>query len=257
MNPSMVTSRIISPPPRNGGMASRSSSVPHSTPMPVGPHILWPVKATKSAPRPATSVARWGTYWQASTTAMAPAAWAAAASRSTGVSVPSTFDMAAKPTTLAPSTQAVEVGEVEVAVGADRDPAQLDAELGGEQVPRDDVGVVLELGEHDGVAGPEVGAAPGLGHEVERLGGVLGEDDLAGCAGADEAGDLRAGALERGGGLLGDEVDAAVHVGVGRARSTCSHRVEHGAAASARWWPSRGRRGACRGPRARGSGSPS
>ena len=38
------------PPPRNGGIASSSASRPHSTPMPDGPHILWLLKATKSAP---------------------------------------------------------------------------------------------------------------------------------------------------------------------------------------------------------------
>jgi len=41
---SISTSRIISPPPRNGGMASSRSSRAHRPPMPVGPSILWPVK---------------------------------------------------------------------------------------------------------------------------------------------------------------------------------------------------------------------
>ena len=123
--------------------------------------------------------------------------------------------------------QPVEVGEVEVAVGPDRDPAQLDAQLVVELVPGDDVGVVLELGEHDRVAGLEVGSAPRLGDEVERLGGVLGEHDLAGVRRPDEPGDLGAGALEGGGGLLGDEVGAAVHVGV-RLLVVALHGVEHG-----------------------------
>ncbi len=38
---SIQTCSIISPPPRNGGISSSSSRRPHSTPMPVGPHILW------------------------------------------------------------------------------------------------------------------------------------------------------------------------------------------------------------------------
>ena len=59
--------------------------------MPDGPHILWLEKATKSAPHACTSVTLWGTYWQASTMARAPAAWAAAHSSATGVSVPSTL----------------------------------------------------------------------------------------------------------------------------------------------------------------------
>ena len=69
VKPSRRTSAIMSPPPRKGGMASSSSSRPHSTPMPVGPHILWAEKARKSAPMACTSVGTWGTYWQASTTA--------------------------------------------------------------------------------------------------------------------------------------------------------------------------------------------
>ena len=47
---SIQTLSIISPPPRNGGISSSSSRRPQSTPMPVGPHILWPVKPRKSAP---------------------------------------------------------------------------------------------------------------------------------------------------------------------------------------------------------------
>ena len=134
-------------------MASSSSARPHSAPMPDGPHILWLEKATKSASHACTSVTLWGTYWQASTMASAPAAWAAAHSSATGVSVPSTLLIAVKANTLAPSSSAVEVGEVELAVGGERDPAQLDAALGGEHVPRHDVGVVLHLREHDDVAG--------------------------------------------------------------------------------------------------------
>ena len=58
LEPESFTSRIISPPPRNGGMASNSSRRPHSAPMPVGPSILWLVKATKSAPSARTSTAQ-------------------------------------------------------------------------------------------------------------------------------------------------------------------------------------------------------
>ena len=41
---SNVTEEIMSPPPRKGGIASSSSRRAHSTPMPVGPYSLWPVK---------------------------------------------------------------------------------------------------------------------------------------------------------------------------------------------------------------------
>ena len=162
---------------------------PHSAPMPDGPHILWLEKATKSAPHACTSVALWGTYWQASTTASAPAAWAAGTARRRRERAE---HVAHRRERRAPWRRraAGEVGEVELAVGGERDPAQLDAALGGEHVPRHDVGVVLHVGEHDDVAGAEVGPAPRLGDEVERLGGVLREHDLVGVAGVDEAGDL-------------------------------------------------------------------
>ena len=57
-----------------------------------------------------------------------------------------------------------------------------------------------------------------VGDQVERLGRVLGEDDLVGrVGGADEPpGRPGAPARTRRGGLLGDGVDAAVHVGVRR-----------------------------------------
>ncbi len=71
--------------------------------MPVGPHILWPVKPKKSTSSACTSVGTWGTSWAPSTSTRAPAAWAASVMRRTGVSVPSTFDMAVKARSLAPS----------------------------------------------------------------------------------------------------------------------------------------------------------
>ena len=90
----------------------------------------------------------------------------------------------------------------------------------GDQLPRHDVGVVLHLGDDDLVAraaGPRraaVGPGDDVGDQVERLGGVLGEDDLGAVGGVDERGDLVARALVQRGRLLGEHVDAAVHVGV-------------------------------------------
>ena len=237
-------------------MASSISSRPQSTPTPVGPHILWPQKAMRSAPSSATSVGRWGTYWQASTHTMAPAACAASAMRRTGLIVPSTLDMALKLNELGAVDAAVEVVEVEQAVGVSGMPAHLDAALGREHVPGHDVGVVLHLGEHDGVAGAQVGAAPRVRDEVERLGGVLGEDDLAAGVGADERATFSRAASIWFGRLLGDAVDAAVHVGVDRlVVAWSSRRARRGA--SARTRPSRGRRSAGRATCGRAAGSPS
>ena len=86
-------------------MASSSSARDHSTPTPVGPHILWPLKARKSAPSSTTSVGRWGTDWQASTRQSAPTACAASANWRTGVMVPSTLDTADTPTSFTPSSR--------------------------------------------------------------------------------------------------------------------------------------------------------
>ena len=117
-------------------MASSSSARPHSTPMPVGPSILWAEKARKSTPSAATSTGRWGTDWAPSATTSAPAACAASAIRASGLIVPSTLDMAETADQLRPVEQAVEVGQVEPAVAVDRQVAQLDAALVGQLQPR-------------------------------------------------------------------------------------------------------------------------
>ena len=95
-----------------------------------------------------------------------------------------------------------------------------------EDVPRHDVGVVLEVAEHDDVARLQVGARPRVRDEVDRLGGVAREHDLARLACAwTKPGDLAARGLERRGGLFGDRVHAAVHVRV-RLAVDAVHRVE-------------------------------
>ena len=80
--------------------------------------------------------------------------------------------------------------------------------------------MVLQLGDDDLVAGADReprrlarrsgGVAERVRDEVDPLGGVLGEDDLAGI-GADERGDPRSRRLVGVGGLLGELVRAAVH----------------------------------------------
>ena len=87
--------------------------------------------------------------------------------------------------------------------------------------------MVLHLGDHDLVAGHEDealgagrqrgavrrlrgGVAERVRHEVDGLGGVLGEHQLA-VGGTDQAGDGRARGLVGVGGLLREQVRAAVH----------------------------------------------
>ena len=84
--------------------------------------------------------------------------------------------------------------------------------------------------------GPSARAAPGLGDQVDGLGGAAHEDDLARRARVDEAPHRLARALEGRRGLLAQRVHAAMHVGVQvrlvvlrRARITARGRCEEAA----------------------------
>ena len=81
-------------------------------------------------------------------------------------------------------------------------------------LPRNNVGVVLHSGHQNGVSGIEVGAAPGLGDEVDRICGSGREDDFLCGFGADVVGNLSPGAFVGFGGQLGQMVRPAVDVGV-------------------------------------------
>ncbi len=81
-------------------------------------------------------------------------------------------------------------------------------------LPGDDVGVVLHLGEDDAVALAEVGVAPGARDQVDRLGRVADEDDLAPVGRAEVIGDRRPRALVGRRRLGRERVRAAVDVGV-------------------------------------------
>jgi hypothetical protein len=120
----------------------------------------------------------------------------------------------------------VEVGEVELPVGGERHPTDLDAELVAQHLPRDDVGVVLHVGEHDDIAFAEVGAAPRAGDQVQRLGRVLGEDHLVGGGCVDQAGDCCSGTFVRLGRFTGEPVRAAVDRSVG-VLEELGHRIDH------------------------------
>ena len=93
--------------------------------------------------------------------------------------------------------QHLEDVEAEDAVVGDRDELEVAVDLLDEELPRDEVGVVLHLGQDDRVAPADVAAAPAVGDEVDRLGGVADEDDLVRVGRVDEAGDLRARAPRR------------------------------------------------------------
>ncbi len=173
---------------------------PRGTPMPVGPHILWPVKATKSAWRACTSSGMCGAAWEASMQTRAPTSWARRMIVSTGLTVPRMLDTSTKGDDLRLlGDDLLDVRQVEPAVVREAEPLQLRARALRQQLPRHDVGVVLHLRDDDlglvvhpvGLVGP----AQHVRHEVQRLGGVLGEDHLVAARRVDERGDLVARAL--------------------------------------------------------------
>ncbi len=73
--------------------------------------------------------------------------------------------------------------EPEHAVVGDRDELEVAVLLLDEELPRDEVGVVLHLGQDDRVAAADVAPAPRVRDEVDRLGRVAREDDLVRCRG--------------------------------------------------------------------------
>ncbi len=196
--------------------------------MPVGPSILWALKARRSTPRAATSVGRWGTDWQASATTSAPAAWAAAARSATGFRVPSTLDMQVTASSLAPSrtwSRSSRTRRPSSSMGSQRSsmPRSAASMCHGTMLAWCSISVSTTTSPRPRWVRPQA-----VGHQVECLGGVLGERDLAGGDGcADEPAHVGAGRLEAPGGLLGDGVHAAVDIGM-CGLVVLAHGVEHG-----------------------------
>ena len=147
----------------------------------------------------------------------------------------------------------LEFVDQEGAVVGDRRPFDDGALPLAEEIPRHDVGVVLHDREDDLVALAEVHAVGGR-DEVDRLGGVPGEDDLVGMRGIEEAAHDLARLLVFLGRGIGQEVqpamDVGVFVGIGVGRPRRSPP-----AASAPRRRCRDRRAACHRPSATGSES--
>ena len=74
--------------------------------------------------------------------------------------------------------------------------------------------MVLHLGEQNLIAGLKIDAAPRVGTQINRLGGVAGKDDAASGGRMDESGRALAHRLIGRRRLLGKRVQPAVDVGV-------------------------------------------
>lgn len=88
-------------------------------------------------------------------------------------------------------------------------PAPLRRHLPGHQVA-----VVLQLGDDDLIALSDMALRPAPGDEIDRLGGVAGEDDLLTAAGADERGHTAARRLVSRRRPLSKAVSPAVGIGI-------------------------------------------
>ena len=103
---------------------------------------------------------------------------------------------------------------IQIAVHVCIDPFQHRTETFAQEVPGDDVGVVLHHGQNDLVAGLDAGHGPAVGDEIEGLGPVRDEDDLFFGGRSDEACDLGAYCFVIIGRQIGQEMQAAVNVGI-------------------------------------------
>ena len=169
---------------RPGTAAVSDSSRPQSTPMPDGPHILWLLNARKSAPRlhVAEVVARTGSRPRS----RSRPSCAASHSRCTGVIVPSTLLIAVKLSTFAPSSSSRAASCRAWPWPRAATPPQGVMPFSWAIMCRARMYAWCCRCEHHHVATLEIGAAPAVGDEVQRLGGVLGEDRLVIACGFDE-----------------------------------------------------------------------
>ena len=96
--------------------------------------------------------------------------------------------------------------EVDAAVVGQRADVDVRTDLAGDDLPRHDVRMMLERRQQDAVAGAQVGAAPAVRDEVDRLGRAAREHQF-GLAAADQRRSSDAGRLE----ALGHRRRALVH----------------------------------------------
>ena len=97
----------------------------------------------------------------------------------------------------------------------------------GDHLPGHDVGMMLQLREHDPVAFAQVRHAPALRHQIDALGRAAHEDDLVLACGAHELGDLAPRCLVAQRHLRAAAIHAAMDGGVVPAQRIV-HGVEHG-----------------------------
>ena len=245
------------PPVRNGSIACSSSPRPQSAPMPLGPHILCAgdrdeVGAERLHVERHVRRGLRGVADEDRALLVRPGG-----ELLDRVDRPERVRDVVRRDDLDPCPArrcASSVGEIELALLGQRDHRELRAGAAGDVLPRHEVRVMLELGDDDEVAGAEVRHPPRVRDEVDRLGRVADEDDLAHVGRVQRA---RAPSRARSRAPPSRARRARRRRGA-RSRTTSSRTRSSppsSGAASASSRPSRGRRAACRGSAARRSGS--
>ena len=245
------------PPVMNGGIASSSSRRPQSAPIPDGPSILWPLITRKSQPSSRDVDGHVRRRLRGIDQHQRAGGVRHLDDLADRVDRPERVaDLRDRQQARAGGQLGAQVVHVEQAVVGEGDVVERRPDLAGQLLPGNDVGVMLELGGEHPLAGAQVGAAPAVGHQVDRLGRVAHEHDLALRWRAEEGGDLAPRPLEPVRGVLAQLVDPAMDVRVVMGVHV-RDRIDHRPAASVRWPPRPGRRAAsrCRWA-ARRSGSP-
>ena len=204
----------MSPPAMNGGIASSSCAPRPERARTPSARASCARRTRRSRRRaPGRRPGRAGTAWAPSMSTSAPASCAASTISRTGLIVPERVrDVGERDELRLEAEQDLEDVLAQDAVVGDRDELEVAVLLLGEDLPRDEVRVVLHLGEHDRVAAADVVAAPRVRDEVDRLGRVAGEDDLVAVGGVDEPGHRGARRLVGRRRALADLVDPAVDV---------------------------------------------
>ena len=122
--------------------------------------------------------------------------------------------------------QRIELVDQELPAVVHRQHAKPGAALLADELPGNDVRVMLHCGDHHFVAWLKRRPDERGGHEVDALGGVSGEDDLPVAGGVEEPPDLRPCAVVRRRRQLTEGVHATVHVRVD-VGVVARQRVEH------------------------------
>ena len=102
----------------------------------------------------------------------------------------------------------------EAAITRDWQVNKLNTDFIRQELPRDNVAMVLHLGEEDLVAALEKFISPGMGDEIDALGRAPGEDDLIDAPRIEELRGPGTGSFVGGTGAVTQLVDAAMHIGV-------------------------------------------